>query len=138
MTDMGKAFASIAYDVVRLHGMNSNKMCVGYQIYCDDNTVRGSADEAADLEQLVKMGYLRKFVGSPYKNNKGRNWRYRFMVRNVNFGLTAKGWAVAEQYITAAYSAAEFKRLSEYKHKTAAEEIASVTAIDDWDDFVTD
>lgn len=139
MTEMGKAFAGIAYDVVRLHGMGSNKMCVGYEVYEDDNEIRGDySGHASYLEQLVKLGYLRKFVGNPYLNNKGRNWRYRFMVRNVCFGLTAKGWEVAEQYIAAAYGAEEFKRLSDY-HKGSVDTFSAPDFdewCNDWDKYV--
>lgn len=139
MTDMGKAFASIACTILRLHGMNSNKMTTGYTVYESDNyEPHGyNREQAGLLEQLVAMGYLRKFIGNPYRNNRGRNWRYRFIVRDVNFGLTAKGWKVAEQYIAAAYGAAEYKRLADsWKGVTRWKKGDPVEGIDDWDECV--
>lgn len=133
MTEIGKAFASTAYNVVRLHGMGSSKMVEEYQLDADSDEIYVCYDRIPHLEQLVQLGYLRKFVGNPYKNNKGRNWRYRFMVRNVYFGLTAKGWEVAAQYITAAYGAAELQRLLDY-HDADSKNFDA--GIDDWDDFV--
>ena len=137
MTELGKAFANTASTILRLHGMGSKKMVAEYQLEADSGEIYCKYDSIPYLEQLVEMGYLRKFIGSPYKNNKGRNWRYRFMVRNVNFGLTEKGWEVAERYIIAAYGAAEYKRLVDsWEGVTRWNMGDSVEGIDDWDDFV--
>lgn len=139
MTDMGKAFADIAETIARLHGMNSNKMATGYTLHEVDNyeIVERNREQAGLLEQLVAMGYLRKFVGPVYLNNKGRNWRYRFNVRNVKFGLTAKGWAVAEQYITAAYGADTYKSIVDYWKDVSSWKMGDpVEGIDDWDECV--
>lgn len=137
MTELGKAFASTACNILRLHGMGSSKMIAEYQLDADSGEIHVNYDKIPHLEQLVKMGYLRKFIGNPYKNNKGRNWRYRFWVRNVSFGLTEKGWAVAEQYIAAAYGAAELKRLTDsWEGVTRSQMGDSAEAIADWDDFV--
>jgi hypothetical protein len=99
MTDIGKAFADIAETVNRLHGFGSKKMTAGYTVYeCDGYEVSEYDIEKADLlEQLVRMGYLRKFTTEPFLNNRKKI--LRFMVRNVCFGLTAKGWEVAPKYI---------------------------------------
>lgn len=140
MTEIGKAFEQIAYIIVKAHGMNSNKMATGYTLYEIDNyeVKERYSVEAGLLDQLVSMGYLRKFVGPVYLNNKGRNWRYRFNVRNVKFGLTAKGWAVAEQYIVAAVGKDEFKRLVDHH----AGSVDTFTApdfdewLDGWDEYV--
>ena len=100
MTDLGKAFTDIASTVNRLHGFGSNKMTVGYSVYADGSGYYRGADNVRLLEQLVEMGYLRKFIGAPVVSDKTRNWRYRFMIRNVCFGLTDKGWAVAPKYLS--------------------------------------
>ena len=101
MTNLGRTFAHIAETVNRLHGFGSNKMTSGYTTYETNGFAVSECDreKAALLEQLVKMGYLNKFTTQPFLNNKTRNWRYRFVVRNVCFGLTEKGWKVAPQYI---------------------------------------
>lgn len=139
MTELGKTFASIACDILRLHGMDSNKMITGYTLYefLNYEVSEYERGTAGLLEQLVAMGYLRKFVGPIYLNNKGRNWRYRSNVRNVKFGLTAKGWAVAERYIAAAYGADTFKRYADsWKGVTRWKMGDPVAAIEDWDEYV--
>lgn len=101
MTEIGRAFANIAESVKNQHGIGSNRMTCGYTVYESDgfDVSEHNRKEAAMLEQLVEMGYLRKFVTQPFLNNKTRNWRYRFMVRNVCFGLTEKGWEAAPKYL---------------------------------------
>ena len=135
MTDLGKIFADITATILRNHDFGSNKMTTGYTVresknYEPDEYTR---DKAELLEQLVCMGYLRKFTTNPFLNNRTRNWRYRQMVRNVCFGLTQKGWAVAEQYVTAAYGIEEFKRICHYP-KT--ETMSDDDWIADWDKHV--
>ncbi len=105
MTEIGATFASIAETVNRLHGFGSNKTTTGYTLYEHDNYAPGRYDteKAELLDRLVEMGYLRKFITQPYLNNKTRNWRYRFVVKDVRFGLTAKGWGVANKYIEKMY-----------------------------------
>jgi hypothetical protein len=100
MTELGKKFAYTAQEVVNHYkgGFGSTKMVVGYTIFADSGKPYNE-ETAEQLEELVKMGYLRKFVGNTYKNNPTRNWRYRFDVKDVYFGLTAKGWEVAPQYL---------------------------------------
>lgn len=102
MTELGKQFAYTAQRVVNHYksGFGSTKMVVGYTIFADSGKPYNE-ETAEQLEQLVQLGYLRKFVGNTYKNNPTRNWRYRFDVKDVYFGLTAKGWEVAPQYLAA-------------------------------------
>lgn len=130
MTEIGRTFANIAESVKRLHGFGSNKMVCGYTVYEDDGfAVKESCKKQAEmLEQLVQMGYLSKFVTKTFLNNKTRNWRYRFMVRNVCFGLTKKGWEVAPKYI--AILDAEGKIASaELKAKNYCEKVKNTNRI---------
>ena len=103
MTNIGKKFALIADTTVRKWGFGSKKMTCGYVVYEDDGFEVSETyrEEAEMLDQLVKMGYLTKFTTQAYFNNKERNWRYRFVVKNVCFGLTEKGWEVAPKYLAA-------------------------------------
>ena len=102
MTDLGRQFTYIAQNVVNHNkgGFGSTKMVVGYTIFANSGEAYNE-ETAKHLEQLVKMGYLRKFVGNTYKNNPTRNWRYRFEVKDVYFGLTAKGWEIAPKFLAA-------------------------------------
>lgn len=139
MTDIGKRFASIAETIMRVHGFGSNKMTTGYTVYEIDSYAvdERRRAEAELLDQLVTLGYLRKFTTDPHLNNKTRNYRYRFMVKSVCFGLTAKGWSVAEQYITAAYGAETYKSIADsWKGVTSWKTGDPVEAIDDWDEYV--
>lgn len=108
MTELGATFASVAETITRLHGHGSNKMTTGYTLYeCDNFEVdKYSREKALLLDHLVQMGYLRKFTTAPYRNNPTRNWRYRFIVKNVCFGLTEKGWEVAPKYLKVYYPTA--------------------------------
>lgn len=102
MTDIGRAFAFIAEDVNRKHGFGSNKMASAYTLHeVDDFKVSEyDRERAAQLDQLVESGYLRKFITEPYLNGRRCN-HVRSWVRGVCFGLTAKGWEVAPKYIAA-------------------------------------
>lgn len=135
MTELGKIFANITSTIMRNHVFGTNKMTIGYTVYELDNYEPKGHDrkEAELLEQLVHMGYLRKFTTNTFLNNRTRNWRYRFKVRNVCFGLTEKGWAVAERYVTAVYGVEEFKRICQYP-KT--ETMSDDDWIADWDEHV--
>lgn len=140
MTELGKAFEQIAYNIVRLHGMGSNKMSRGYTVYeYDQYEAHELNRETADLlERLVAMGYLRKFTTKPVISDRKRNWRYRHMVKHVCFGLTEKGWAVAEQYIVAAHGADEFQRLVDY-HTGSVDTFTAPDFdewLDGWDEYV--
>lgn len=101
MTNIGKKFALIAETLVRNYEFGSKKMICKYHVYEDDGfeVNETNREDAEMLDQLVKMGYLRKFTTQAYFNNKTRNWRYRFVVKNVCFGLTEKGWEVAPKYL---------------------------------------
>lgn len=120
MTQIGKQFASLAESVVRIHGVNSTKMVEEYYIITE--TVKpnwkykyGETSGAGNpelLDKLVEMGYVRKFVGTKRESNPRRNWRYRYEITPVYFGLTVKGWEVAEKYISAAYGKEEYNRIA--------------------------
>lgn len=102
MTELGKTFTDIAHLVRhRYFTIDTNKMVTGYTLYevYDYEVAEYERDKSKLLDQLVEMGYLRKFTTQPYRNNPTRNWRYRQMVKNVCFGLTAKGKEVAPQYL---------------------------------------
>lgn len=102
MTELGKTFTDIAHLVRhRYFTIDTNKMVTGYIVYEYDGyeVSKYIREEAERLEKLVEMGYLRKFTTQPYRNNPTRNWRYRHMVKNVCFGLTAKGKEVAPKYL---------------------------------------
>lgn len=102
MTKLGQVFASVAETITRLHGHGSGKMTEGYALIVEDGSCYG-IDNRKELAELVKLGYLREFVGNERVSNRRRNWRYRFMVRPVYYGLTPKGWEIAERYIKATY-----------------------------------
>ena len=107
MTELGKAFTSIVSTIRhRYFGIDTNKMVTGYTVYEVDGyeVDERNREEAERLEKLVEMGYLRKFTTQPFLNNPTRNWRYRHMVKNVCFGLTAKGREVAPMYLAIKYN----------------------------------
>lgn len=130
MTELGATFANIAETIVRLHGFGSNKMYCGYNLYELDNyeVDEYSKEKARLLDRLVEMGYLRKFTTQPYKNNKGRNWRYRFVVKKVCFGLTSKGWEVAPKYLAILARASE-RATIELKAKSYFEKMKDTNTI---------
>lgn len=130
MTDLGRAFAHIAETVNRLYGFGSNKMTSGYTTYEDNGFAVSEYDreKAALLEQLVEMGYLNKFVTQPFLNNKTRNWRYRFVVRNVCFGLTKKGWEVAPKYLAVLDNESKIA-IAELKAKNYCEKVKNTHPI---------
>lgn len=131
MTDLGKAFVNIAESVDRLHGFGSNKMVTRYTIYLkpdgtEDNDPITTPDDLPYLEQLVRMGYLRKFITSPYLNNPRKQWRFK--VKGVCYGLTAKGWEVAPKFL-AVYRKQVALDMADLKAKNYVEKVKNTNPI---------
>lgn len=123
MTDLGKLFAFIAKGITDKHGLGSNKMAHGYTVYEKDGFELNEyvRKEAEQFEQLVSMGYLRKFITDPHLTGQ-RKHHVRFMVRDVCFGLTQKGWEVAPKYL-AAYEREDRLATAELKAKNYYEKV---------------
>ena len=100
MTELGKTFTDIAHLIRHKYfTLDTNKMATGYTLYeiYDYEVSEYDREKAKLLEQLVAMGYLRKFTTQPFLNNHGKILRQK--VKNVCFGLTEKGREVAPKYL---------------------------------------
>lgn len=105
MTEIGIVFADIAKSIVDKYdgGFGSKKMHSVFTLYKGDNYALDSYYQAkyAQCEQLVKMGYLRKFVTAERYHKTTSHHHVGHWEKSICYGLTPKGWEVAPQYLKA-------------------------------------
>lgn len=91
MTDRGKAFAKVIRDVCWVKGWGTTGTARRFPGI--------DKEEAKALYWLVENGFLFHYEQDRY--DKHRNWRYKHPTADV-YGVTKKGWSVAEMYVRAA------------------------------------
>ena len=105
MTEIGKLFAQTADRIVNRYdgGFGSKKMSQEFVLYKGNNYVLDSYYQAKyeQYEQLVKMGYLRKFVTDEIYAKTTSHHHVGHWEKRICYGLTPKGWEVAPQYLKA-------------------------------------
>ena len=104
MTSTGKVFAYIIQSVCWTKGWGTT------------GTTRmfPSINNGEELQWLVDNGYLFHYEIETY--DKHRNWRYKYSTADI-YGLTRKGWAIAEKYVKAAEAEdPEYKIGYQYEH----------------------
>ena len=99
MSPMGEAFTRVVKKVIRNHGRGSCRMVVQYYIAMDSGEIlvfNGADPEL--LASLTNKGYLRTFVGEERVIDKRG---FSESVVPAFFGLTNKGWSIADKYLKA-------------------------------------
>ena len=98
MTTRGYAFKDIANTIVILYGYGSRKTTEVHE--CCLTPACGCKYTQEDLNWLVDNGYLFHYVWNGKRGSK-QSWGGWHSTDHHEYGITRKGWAVAQRYLDA-------------------------------------